>query len=205
AHLAYVKQQNGGGQHSRHSDGGDQCDLEVAQKKQEDQYCENDAYEDRIPYALFRRQNQLALVVPVCNFNVRRQLLLKLCQFSFDFAGDLNGVAARLLMNLENHRVAAVGSHADPLGRSPLTNRGDISQPNQTARTGTNDRVTDLSDTPKPGIGHGEIQFVVIFHAADRLDDVGSGENLRHIAERQTIGIQARRVDVDFILTLGAA
>ena len=69
-----------------HSDGGDQCDLEVAQKKQEDQDCENDAYEDRIPYALFRLDNQLALVVPVCNLNVRRQLLLKLCQFSFDFA-----------------------------------------------------------------------------------------------------------------------
>ena len=44
AHLAYIKEQNGGRQHARHRDGGDQCDLEVAQKKQEDQDRENNAY-----------------------------------------------------------------------------------------------------------------------------------------------------------------
>ena len=55
-------------------------------------------------------------------------------QLGFDFAGDLDSVAAGLLMDLENHRVVAVGSHADPLRRSPFADRGNIVETNQTAR-----------------------------------------------------------------------
>ena len=131
AHVENIEQQDGGGQYTRHHDGRNQRDLQITQEKEQDENGKNNSNEYRIAHAARRGDNQLALIVPIGNLHTRRQLVTKFGQLGFDLQGDLDRVAARLLMDLENHRVMAIGGHADPLGRCPFADRSDVVEPNQ--------------------------------------------------------------------------
>ena len=64
---------------------------------------------------------QLAILTP-------RGSWLEFGELGFDLLGNLDRVAAGLLIDLKNHRVVAVGGHAHPLRSGAFTDRRDILQ-----------------------------------------------------------------------------
>ena len=116
-----------------HGDGGDQRDLEVAQEQQQDDGRQHDADRATASRTLLADEtDQLALVVPVGDRARRRAGAgRRSASLLVDVAGDLDGVAAGLLVDLEQHRVVPVGGHARPLRRGALADRGHVLQPHQ--------------------------------------------------------------------------
>ena len=125
-----------------------------------------------------------------------RQPLLFFLQLFLDVLRDLHGVAARLLVNLEENGVVAVGGDTDPLRlggelrpsrRLPAERRRWC--PSATTVCG------DFSDIREPGVGDDQIKFVVIFDPTDSDEDVGRGKRFGDIAQAHVEGLQFRRID----------
>ena len=115
AHVHHVKKQNGRGEHGRHSQRRDQSDFPVAQKNEQDERGKNHPDQDCIPCTVFRRGDEIALIVPVSDLHPFGNLLPDLAQLRFNSGRNLHGISRRLLINLEEHRIATISRDANPL------------------------------------------------------------------------------------------
>ena len=91
-HFQHIKQQDRGGEDSRHSQNRDQRDFPVAKKNKQNESGQHHADDDCIARAVFRRDNELALIVPVGDLHAFGNLLSDFAQFRLDAARDFDRV-----------------------------------------------------------------------------------------------------------------
>ena len=156
AHPQHIQQHHGRRQYRRHDYNGDQSDFEITQKKQQDQRRQQHTDQHGFQYARGRFQDQLALVIPVCNDHASRQLGRRRCQLLFDIVDDLNAVATRLLIDRKQYGVFAISSHTCPLRRGGQLHCSDIGEPNQSVGLVFDDQSTELIDIFKTAVRDGQ-------------------------------------------------
>ena len=79
---------------------------------------------------MFRRDDEIALIVPIGDFYSLRNLFPDFAQLGFNAPRDFDGVAGRLLVNLEKHSVVAVGRHSHPLRLGRMFDGCDVIEQN---------------------------------------------------------------------------
>ena len=167
-HFQDVEKNDRGGEHSRNSQNRNQRDFPIAKKNEQNERGKNHADHDCVARAAFRRDNQIALIVPVGNLHPIRNLLSDFAQFRFDAARDFDRVSGRLLVNLEKDGVMTVGRYADPLRLGRMFNRGHVVEQDHAVRSRAQHGVLDLVELFETRVRNDEIKFVVLLEAADR-------------------------------------
>ena len=114
-HFQDIEQQDRSGEHGRHRQDRDQCDFPVAEKNEQNECGQNHADQDCVARAMFRRDDEIALVIPVGELHSVGNLFFYLAQFRLDAVGDFHCISRRLLVNLKKDRVVAVGRNTNPL------------------------------------------------------------------------------------------
>ncbi len=188
-----AQHQGGDGQHRRHHHRGDGGDAPVAQEEEQHRHRQQHAQEHRVAHAGGRGRDQVALVVPVGHPDVRRQQAPRVGQGPLDVLGDLHRVAAGLLVDLEEHRRPAVGGDDGALGRGGAADRGHVLQADQPVLPGAQHDVRQLVQVGRARIGQHQVELVLVLQHARRRDHVGGREGGRHVRDRQSEPLQARR------------
>ena len=88
----------------------------------------------------------------------------------FTSLGDLHAVAVGLLVDLQQHRVLAVGVDADPLRHVVEADRRHIAQPHHAVGAGAQHDVAQRGERLRLVVGQQQVQLVVIGDPAHRLD-----------------------------------
>src|SRR5438046_9338130 len=102
------------------------------------------ANEDGVARAVRRGDDEIALVVPIRDLHSFGNLLRDLFELRLDSFRDPDGVAARLLIDLEDHGIAAIRGHARPLRLGRMLDRRDILEQHYAIGRRAQDRVLDL-------------------------------------------------------------
>ena len=92
-HFQDVKQQDRSGEHGRHRQDRDQCDFPVAEKNEQNECGQNHADQDCVARAMFRRDDEIALVIPVGDLHSFGNLFSYRAQFRLDAVRDFNRVS----------------------------------------------------------------------------------------------------------------
>ena len=123
-------------------------------------------------------------------------------QSLFDAIHDLDRVATGLLVDLDQHRIMPVSSDSQPLWRTGRIDTGDIIEPHQTVRTAAQNGFLDGLQRADAGVGQQEVELVMIFKTAHRLQYIAGRQGGRHITEGQPVGGQLFGIDLDPVLCL---
>ena len=123
-----------------HGDDGGQRHPPVAQENQEHQRGQHDADDDGVAQAP-RPESRIsvALIVPGLDVHVGRPLACACARACLDLLGDLDRIAAGLLVDVHQHGVAAIGRDADPLRRRRGGDGGDVADADHRAVDGLDD------------------------------------------------------------------
>ncbi len=149
--------------------------------------------------------DQIALIVPIRDLDPGGNLLAAFGQLRLYPRGNLHGVAARLLIHLEEDGIAAVRGHAGPLRRGGMFDRRDILQAHHAGGRRTQHGLLDLFELLEARVGDDQIKFVVLFEPPDRDKHVRGRERLRHLIERHLEGLKLIGIDRDAVLLHPAA
>jgi len=101
-HFQDVEKNDRGSEHSRNSQNCNQGDLPIAKKNQQNESGQNHADHNCVARAAFRRDNQIALIVPVSNLHPIRNLLSDFAQLRFNAARDTFDLCRELFGDLED-------------------------------------------------------------------------------------------------------
>ena len=195
-----VEQHHRSAQRRGHHEQRDQRDAQLAQKHQQHHGRQCRSHQDRIAHARRRREHQRALVVPLRQPDIARQLVATFGQGPFHILDDLDAVAVRLLIDHQQHGVLAVGVDPDPLGHRGPGHVSDVLQFDHAVGAGPDDCVTNAVELVEAGVGHDEKQLVLVFDAADCRDHIGRADGRCDIRHRQPERLQTSRIHCHPIL-----
>ena len=205
AAMEEFKQENSGGERRRHAEHRDEGDAAVAQEQQQHGAGEQHADQHRVAHADGGGDDEFALVIPGRDADAVRELRAVIAELRLHVARDLHGVRIGLLVDLEDNGVVAVGGDACPLRDGAEFDGRHIGDAHEPARALEQNGFADLARGGETAVGQREVELVVVLQAADGADRVGVRERLGDIGKREAVRFEARGVDGDAILRLGAA
>ena len=170
----------------------DQRDAETAQEEQQHQPGEHQADQHGVAHAGGGLRDQDALVVPVHHADALRQL--EAGERLADGAGDLDGVAVGLFVDVEQDGGLAVFDDADPLRDDAVLHGREVADPYHARGVGADDGVGDLGAAADALVGDDEEQLAAVLQLADRLQHVAGGERLREVGHAEAVGGEAVRI-----------
>ncbi len=109
---------------------------------------------------------------------------------------DLHAVAGRLLVDLHQHRVLAVGIDLDPLRHVIQADPGHVAQAHHAARARVQHDLAQRLDRLRLVVGQQQIELVVIGDAAHRLDRGGVADRSGDVGQAQVQRTQLVRIDI---------
>ena len=192
AHAKQAQHQDGSGQRRRDGQDSDQRHAPTAQEQDQHGPRQHEADQHRVPHAAGRTSDQLALVVPVHQPNPGRQL--EPGELVAHRGRYLHGIAVRLLIDVEQHRRAAVLDDPGPLRRHPVLHAGHVAHADDPGRVGAHNGVADLGGSGDAVVGYDEVELVAVLQAADRLEHIACPERGDEIAQADAVGGKAMRI-----------
>ena len=192
AHAEDAQHQHRGRQCGRYDDDGDERHAPAAQEQEEHQRGEHEADQHSVTHARDRLGHQLALIVPVDQPDPGRQLHAR--QLYLHLPCDLDRVAVRLLVDVEQYRGFPVLDDPLPDGHGTGLHGRDIPHPNDPCRGRLDDDVTDLRSAGDTAIGNHERESTTILDLPDRTQHVAVADGGRKVRHRQAVAREPLRV-----------
>ena len=165
----HLQGQGGQGQDRRHDHDRHQRHADVAQEHQQHQRRQHRADGDGFGQALRRGVDQLALVVPGRDLDARRRRAPRIGEHLGDRLDDANGVAAGLLIDLDQHRVVAIGGDPHELRRAGQSHAGDVADAHDGPAGALDHHLLNIGGAGQAAVGKGQIELAAIFQLARRL------------------------------------
>ena len=192
AHAEDAQHQHRGRQCGRYDDDGDERHAPAAQEQEEHQRGEHEADQHSVTHARDRLGHQLALIVPVDQPDPGRQLHAR--QLYLHLPCDLDRVAVRLLVDVEQYRGFPVLDDPLPDGHGTGLHGRDIPHPNDPCRGRLDDDVTDLRRAGDTAIGNDKREPTTILDLPDRTQHVAIADSGRKVRHGKAVACEPLRV-----------
>ena len=194
-----LEQERGDCEHDRNGDRRNHRNLPAAQENQEDDCGDEHADDHGIAHAGRRSRDQFALVVPPVQMHAFRNHLGVRGELCRDLVRDGDGIAARLLVDVEKDRLTAVSAHADPARNDRGLDACDVVQPHYAVGPALDDDIADALRALELAVGDGQVKLVMIRDPSHGIEHVLRGYGLGYVGERQSQRMHSRGVYVDVV------
>ena len=198
-------QREGGDDRGRNRDGGDHRRAEIAEEQPHHDGGENGADHQVFLHARDRRFDELRLVADDAKLITGGQDSLQIGEPLLDVVGDLDGVGAGLLADLQQHGGLAVDARLRARFGHAVLDASDIAQPNRVARHFAQHHVAEGVDRLEAAARAQRDRLRALIHAAAGNIGVLRLQRAGHVVDRQFLRAQQRGVEPHVHLTAATA
>ncbi len=197
AHAEHGKKKHGRGQNRGHHDQRNDRDLEIAQEREQHDRGKRNSDQHRFEHARGRAEDELALIVPIADVEIGRQLRGIGGERGFDVSDDLNRVSVLLLLDLKDDRGLPVRGHDRPARRRRFEDPGNVRQIDRAGRSTAHDRLANFIGRFELIVGKREKQLVPVLDAAHGRQNVRGRQCLGDVVHREAVTCQPCGIGVD--------